>query len=105
MPSSSEGKRVCSPTRLAATWSTEMPTLDVGAVGLARLAAGEERGHGAGVVAGAVAVGRALSQGQAGQDERSSLNGVERLEGGGQLEVRRPRPSGVQSAMCTPLGT
>src|SRR5262249_2577782 len=53
---------------------------DVGAVGLAGLAAGEEGGHGAGVVAGAVAVGAGLVAGQPGQDHQLIAERGERFE-------------------------
>ena len=69
---------------------------DVGAVGLARLAAGQERGQGAGVVAGAVAVGPGLVGRQAGEDEQVVLDRRRAARGSrgsstvGALGLRRP---------------
>src|SRR5206468_4824996 len=61
---------------------------DVGAVGLSGLGAGEEGGHGAGVVAATVAVGAGLVGGEAGEDRElvadvlKGLEDVPQLEGG-----------------------
>ena len=67
-PISSDGNRVRSPIFWAATLVDRDADLDVGPGGLARLPAGQEDRHRPGVVAGAVAVGPGLVQGQAAQD-------------------------------------
>ena len=77
---------------------------DVGAVGLARLAAGQEGGHGAGVIAAAVAVGPGLVQVRPLRTSRSFLNGASGCSVGGSV-VSAPSAVGVQSAMWMPLGT
>ncbi len=61
---------------------------DVGAVGLAGLGAGEEGGHGAGVVATTVTVRAGLVGGEAGENSDLLADGLERFEDGGELEVR-----------------
>ena len=71
------------------------PGADVGAVGLPRLAAGEERGHRPCVVAAAVAVRARFIGGEAGEHIHVALEGRERLQDFRQLEVlalglRRP---------------
>ena len=59
---------------------------EVGAVGLPGVAAGQEAGHGAGVIAAAVAVGTRRVQGQATQDEDVVLDRLQRLEDRRQIE-------------------
>ncbi len=69
--------------------------LDVCAAGLLGLTAGEEGGHGAGVVAGAVAVGERPLLRQPAEDREGVLELLERFEGRRQREVgplRRGRP-------------
>ena len=61
--------------------------MDVVAGGLAGLAAGEERGRGAGVVAGAVTVGAGLLEREAGEDVEVLTDGRESLERGRKREL------------------
>ena len=51
------------------------------------MATGQKRGRSARVIAGAVAVGRGLIVGEAGEDEQIVLDTLERFEDVGQLEV------------------
>jgi hypothetical protein len=59
---------------------------EVGSVGLPRVAAGQKAGHGAGVVASAVAEGAGRVQGQAAQHAEVVLDRLERLEDCRQIE-------------------
>ena len=75
---------------------------EVGAVGLPRVAAGQKAGHGAGVVAPAVAEGPRRVQGQAAQDEEVVLDRAQRFEDRRQLEAgaeRSRRPVGHVDAV------
>ena len=67
--------------------------------------AGEERGRGAGVVAGAVAVGPGLVAGQAGEHHHVVADAAPAAAGSAGSSKSRPSLAGVQSSMCTPLGT
>ena len=60
---------------------------NVGAAGLARLAAGEKGGHGPGVIAGAVAVGPRRVERQAIEHQQVLLEGGQRLQHRRQIEV------------------
>ena len=64
---------------------------EVGPGGLPRLAAGQERRRGAGVVAAAVAVGPGLVAGQAAQDEQVVLERSQRLKDRREARSRPPR--------------
>src|SRR5262249_9951327 len=64
---------------------------EVGSIGLARVAAGQECGHGASVVAAAVAVRPGLVEGQPAEDEHILFDCLQRLENGRQLEIRSDR--------------
>ena len=78
---------------------------EVGAVGLPGVAAGQEAGHGAGVVAPAVAEGPRRVQGQAAQDEQILLDRLRAARGSPAAQSAAPVDRGVQSGMWTPLGT
>ena len=87
MPSSSEGSRVWSPSRRAATWSAEIPDRKLAPAVFLRLAAGQEGRRGPGVVARAVAVGPGLVAGQAAEDEQVLPERGHRLEDRRQVEA------------------
>ena len=72
---------------------------------LAGLRAGEERRRGAGMVAGAVAVGRALSQVRPLRTSTSSLDAAPAAAGSAGSSKSVPSLAGVQSSMWQPLGT
>ena len=98
-------RRVWSPSRWAATWSAEMPARMLAPAVLRGLGAGEERRQGAGVVAGAVAVGPGLVAGQAAQDDHVVPGSAASGSRIGGSSKSAPSVAGVQSAMLTPLGT
>ena len=77
---------------------------DIGAVGFFGVAAGEVDGHGAGVIAGAIAVGAGPGLGEAAEDEHVVFERLQCGECRRQLEIGA-FASGVQSAMWMPLGT
>ena len=77
---------------------------DVGPVGFFGVAAGEVDGHGAGVIAGAIAVGAGPGLREAADDEHVGLEGLQGGERGGSSKSA-PSFLGVQSGMWMPLGT
>ena len=104
MPSSSEGSRVWSPSRLAATWSAEMPERKLAPAVFRGWQPVRKADEARAWSPAAVAVGPGLVAGQAAEDEQVVAERGQRLEDGRQLEVGpfgRRRPVGH----VAPLGT
>ena len=93
------GERGSPPDGLGGQLVDRDPGPEVGAVGLAGVAARQEAGHGPGVVAPAVAEGPRRVQGQPAQDQDLVLDRAQRLEDRRQLEAS-PMRRAASSRAC-----